>query len=92
MILGGVVGGQRGVAFGGILGIFLGYAISDDYPSLIDVIKRLTDEEKKELWMKCREHFGVATRETLNTVIDTEEKKVAFLKFLKRTVKEVKRT
>ncbi|XP_070541494.1 protein C19orf12 homolog [Ptychodera flava] len=57
-ITGGVVGGPVGALAGGLLGAAVGYMTSDDYQALMNVLQKLTDDEKEELVRRVKRLVG----------------------------------
>ncbi|KAI8792957.1 hypothetical protein BgiMline_002966 [Biomphalaria glabrata] len=88
-IAGGVVGGPFGAMVGGVAGSFIGYRMSDDYQSLIEVLQDLTDEEKAELVKRVQELVGGTTIEALTRFIGTQAQRSSLLHLLRSAASEL---
>ncbi|KAH9520364.1 Bis(5'-adenosyl)-triphosphatase enpp4 [Bulinus truncatus] len=76
-IVGGVIGGPFGAMVGGLAGSVIGYRMSDDYQSLIEVLQDFTDDEKAELVKRVQELDKVnliVTSDHGMTSVDVENK------------------
>lgn len=58
IILGGVFGGPIGALAGGITGVILGFRWTHDYDSMINVLKNMSDSEKKRFVQKVKKLVG----------------------------------
>ncbi|KAL3866371.1 hypothetical protein ACJMK2_043674 [Sinanodonta woodiana] len=67
--VGGLVAGPPGALLGGIAGSVYGYLRSDDYQSLVTVVRALSDSEREELVRRVQELVGSKTVEALSTFI-----------------------
>lgn len=70
--VGGVVAGPPGALVGSIAGSVIGYCKSDEYSSMVKVLKNLTDSEKQELVKKVQELVGSTGLEALTAFIGSQ--------------------
>ncbi|XP_005102240.1 uncharacterized protein LOC101859797 isoform X2 [Aplysia californica] len=82
-VAGAAFGGPFGAMVGGIAGSMLGYRMSDDYQSLIDVLQDLTEEDKEELVKRVQELVGSSSIEALTRYIGTQAQRSALLNLLR---------
>lgn len=69
---GGVVAGPPGALVGGIVGAVYGYCTSDNYDSMLTVIRNLSDSDKQRLVEKVQELVGSSTLEALTAFIGSQ--------------------
>ncbi|WAR00879.1 hypothetical protein MAR_025251 [Mya arenaria] len=82
--LGGVVAGPPGALVGGIAGSLLGYMQSDEYSSMLKVLRNLTDEDKQNLVNKIQELVGSSALEALTNFIGTQVQREMLLNLIKQ--------
>ena len=82
-IAGGLVAGPVGAVFGGCVSSYLGYKLSDDYASMVEVLKNLPDAEKHELVMEVQELVGSSSVEALTSFVGGQGQAQALLALLK---------
>lgn len=83
--VGGVVAGPPGALAGGIIGAVYGYCVSDSYDSMLNVIRNLSDTEKRRLVEKVQELVGSSTLEALTAFIGSQVQREMLLNCI-RTV------
>ncbi|XP_045215733.2 protein C19orf12 homolog [Mercenaria mercenaria] len=69
---GGIVAGPPGALVGGFVGSVIGYCKSDEYSSMIKVIKNLSDSDKQRLVEKVQELVGSSSLEALTAFIGSK--------------------
>ncbi|KAL4227947.1 hypothetical protein ACF0H5_013386 [Mactra antiquata] len=84
---GGVVAGPPGALVGGIVGAVYGYCKSDNYSSMISVLKNLTDAEKKILVEKVQELVGSSTVEALTSFIGSQVQRELLINCIRQVLK-----
>ncbi|XP_067657090.1 protein C19orf12 homolog [Haliotis asinina] len=89
-IAGGVVGGPVGAMVGGIAGSVIGYCLSDEYQSMIKVLKELTDEDKKRLVNQVQEVVGSSGIEALTRFIRQQAQREILLNVLNKFTTDLK--
>ena len=87
-IAGGFVGGPLGAAVGGCVGSFVGYMLSEDYRSMIGVLRNLTDEEKQELTKKVMKLVGSASIDALKSFVIGQGQGQALMELLRSSATE----
>ncbi|XP_046548486.1 uncharacterized protein LOC124258434 [Haliotis rubra] len=89
-IAGGVVGGPVGAMIGGLAGSVIGYCRSDEYQSMIKVLKELTDKDKKRLVSQVQEVVGSTGIETLTRFIGQQAQREILLNVLNKFTTDLK--
>uniref|UniRef100_A0A0B7ASV7 Glycine zipper domain-containing protein n=1 Tax=Arion vulgaris TaxID=1028688 RepID=A0A0B7ASV7_9EUPU len=87
-VAGAVVGGPFGAMIGGIAGSLVGYRMSDDYQSMIDVLQDISDEDKAELVKRVQELVGATSLEALTRFIGAQAQRSALIGLLRSAVSE----
>ncbi|KAK3603116.1 hypothetical protein CHS0354_027903 [Potamilus streckersoni] len=88
--VGGIVGGPPGALFGSIAGSFMGYIQSDDYKSMVAVLKNMSDADKKKLVQKVQELVGSSTIEALTSFIGSQVQRELLLGLIRDFANDVK--
>ncbi|KAH9520369.1 hypothetical protein Btru_060603 [Bulinus truncatus] len=88
-IVGGVIGGPFGAMVGGLAGSVIGYRMSDDYQSLIEVLQDFTDDEKAELVKRVQELVGSTSIEALTRFIGIQAQRSSLLNLLRAAASEI---
>lgn len=79
---GGVVDGRRGAMVGGIAGAIIGYMQSDEYDSMITVLKNMSNSEREILVQKVQELVGGIGRDALTRFINNQSQRVDLLRLI----------
>ncbi|XP_060579728.1 protein C19orf12 homolog [Ruditapes philippinarum] len=82
---GGLVGGPPGALVGGFVGSVIGYCKSDEYSSMIKVLKNLSDYDKQRLVEKVQELVGSSGLEALTAFVGSQVQRELLLNVI-RTV------
>jgi|ERR1711971_293384 len=87
-IVGGAVGGPGGAMVGGCVGSYMGYRMSDNYQSMIEVLQDMSEAEKQELVSKVQELVGCSSTEALTRYIGSQAQRSALLELLRSAAAE----
>ncbi|XP_013409452.1 uncharacterized protein LOC106173023 [Lingula anatina] len=88
--VGGIVGGPAGALVGTCVGAVAGYMMSDEYSSMIKVLKNMTDEEKKKIVAKVQELVGSELIGELMRFVSGQVQREMLLQTLRDCVSDVK--
>ena len=66
----------------------MGYKMSDDYQSMIEVLQDMSEAEKQELAKKVQELVGSSSIEALTRYIGGQAQRSALLELLRSAAKE----
>jgi len=82
-MLGGAFGGPAGAMIGGIAGSLYGYTQVEDYDSMVNILKTLSDREKQELVEKIQALVGSSSIEALTTFIGQQVNRELFANLIR---------
>lgn len=90
--VGGLVAGPPGALLGGIAGSVIGYCKSEDYSSIKDVLKLLSDEEKQNLVNSVQDLVGSVKAEDLTAFVDSQSQRQLLLNCIQDFLKSKKKS
>lgn len=85
--VGGLVAGPPGALIGGIAGSVIGYMRSDDYSSMMGVLRGLTDEEKENLVNEVQGVVGSTAVEDLSSFIGSPGQREVLVNCIREFIK-----
>uniref|UniRef100_A0A914XTV0 Uncharacterized protein n=1 Tax=Plectus sambesii TaxID=2011161 RepID=A0A914XTV0_9BILA len=85
--IGGIVAGPAGAFVGAVFGAWAGYATAEDYQSMVNVVRTLSDDQKYRLEQKIQALVGSVSIEQFVTWLQTEGHRQLLLSVLGEAVK-----
>lgn len=85
-IAGGIIGGPVGASVGGMLGAGIGYGITNDYTSLAEVLRNLSEDDRERIVKAIQELVNGTTIDELAGFVAREAQRALLMKTVKCTV------